>query len=167
MNLVEASARMAAAAVDIEAAKHAAIEEACVIADAMTPAARECGSCSACCKLLQIDAELAPEVGDKAAGRWCKFCTKPGCGIYAKRPSLCRDFSCQWLLDPTLGDHWYPPVAGMLLTFDDESKTMFVVVDPDRPDAHLAEPYRSDIARMTRWGRRAPEPFEVVIACGA
>jgi uncharacterized protein len=126
-------------------------------------APRECGSCSLCCRLLQIDAEHAPEAAHQA-GDWCRFCTQPGCAIYDRRPTLCRDFKCQWLKDPRLGPEWYPPTSGMLLTFSADEKTLFVVCDPDRPNAHLVQPYRRDLERMAAWGRRAPaQPFEVKI----
>jgi uncharacterized protein len=98
----------------------------------------------------------------KSAGAWCRHCVRPGCSIHDRRPDLCRDFLCQWLLDPKLGAEWFPPVAGMLLVFDGE-KTMYAVIDPDRPDAHRAEPYASQLARMASWGRRGPVPFEVKI----
>jgi Fe-S-cluster containining protein len=113
--------------------------------------------------LLEITPELAAEVAHEA-GEWCRHCTQPGCGIYASRPKLCREFSCEWLKNPKLGDHWFPATSGMILTFDDDEKTLHIVVDPDRPDAHLAEPYASDIARMRRHSKRGPVPFEVVIS---
>jgi hypothetical protein len=114
-----------------------------------------------CCRLLEIRPEHAPEVAHPA-GEWCRHCVKPGCGIYDRRPSLCQTFACQWLLDQKLGAEWYPPTAGMILAFDG-AKAMYVVVDPDRSDAHREEPRASQIARMASWGRRAPVPFEVKI----
>jgi hypothetical protein len=63
---------------------------------------RTCGDCSLCCKLLEISAERAPEVA-KPAGQWCKNCVQPGCSIYDRRPALCRDFKCMWLLDDRYG----------------------------------------------------------------
>jgi uncharacterized protein len=120
---------------------------------------RECGSCSACCKLLAISAERAPEVA-KPAGVLCRHCTSPGCGIYQRRPALCRDFACLWLLDEKLGPEWFPPTSGMILVWQEPS-SLFVIVDPDRPDAWRKQPYKADIERMSRWGARAPEPFEV------
>jgi hypothetical protein len=121
---------------------------------------RSCGDCSLCCKLLAISAEHAPDIA-KPAGEWCKHCVKPGCGIYGRQPALCRDFACQWLLDEKLGPEWFPPTAGMILAFIDATSTLAVVVDPSRPNAHRAQPYAYDIARMSRWGARAPEPFQV------
>jgi hypothetical protein len=91
---------------------------------------------------------------------------RPGCRIYARRPLLCHDFSCQWIADGQLGPEWYPPIAGMVLVFVEPS-TLFVVIDPDRPDLSLSEPYRSDLARMARWGQRSPTPFEVRVTMPA
>lgn len=115
-----------------------------------------------CCRLLEIRPEHAPEIA-KPAGAWCRHCSRPGCSIHDRRPDLCRDFLCQWLLDPKLGPEWFPPTAGMILAFDG-SKTMHVIVDPERPNAHREEPHAIQIARMARWGRRAPTPFEVKIS---
>jgi uncharacterized protein len=122
---------------------------------------RECGSCSLCCRLLEISAECAPEIGPKPAGEWCRHCAKPGCAVYELRPKLCADFKCQWLVDERLGPEWFPPTAGMILAFVDS--TLFAIVDPARPDAHRAQPYAYDLARMRSWGQRAPEPFEVCV----
>jgi uncharacterized protein len=124
---------------------------------------RSCGDCSLCCKLLAIDAEHAPEIA-KPANTWCKHCAKPGCGIYDRRPQLCRDFQCEWLKNERLDDAWYPLTSGMILSYVEASETLFVVVDPDRPDAHRKQPYAHDIARMESWARRSPTPFEVRVA---
>jgi uncharacterized protein len=122
---------------------------------------RSCSDCSMCCRLLEIAADRAPEAAHKAR-EWCRHCVRPGCGIYAQRPSLCREFACQWLLDERLGPEWFPPVSGMILVFTDS--TLYVVVDPARADAWRAQPYRHDIERMASWGRKAPEPFEVQLS---
>jgi uncharacterized protein len=128
----------------------------------MDPMTRSCGDCSACCSLLEITAARAPEVGDKPAGQICRHCAAPGCSIYGSRPQLCADFKCVWLSDERLGPEWYPPVSGMILTVVDS--TLFVVIDPDRPDAHRKQPYAYDIARMESWGKRSPTPFVVSVA---
>src|SRR5262249_6364064 len=56
---------------------------------------RECGECSACCKVLDV-LEL-----DKPAHQWCKHCRpgRGGCLIYDRRPTICRVFACAWLID--------------------------------------------------------------------
>jgi hypothetical protein len=52
---------------------------------------RNCGECSLCCVLPAI-----PELG-KPANTPCEHLTANGCGIYAKRPEVCRRFRCHWL----------------------------------------------------------------------
>ena len=53
---------------------------------------RTCGSCTACCKALEV-VELT-----KPLGKWCQHCSiGKGCKIYAERPQSCRDFRCEWL----------------------------------------------------------------------
>ena len=77
---------------------------------------------------------------------------------------LCRQFKCLWLVDERLGEEWRPSISGIVLEFDDDTKVLHAVIDPEEPAAHLEEPYRSGIERMRRWGKRSPEPFEVVIS---
>ena len=53
---------------------------------------KECGGCTACCKIMAIT-EL-----DKPAHQWCAHCDiGKGCNIYGDRPQSCRDFECVWL----------------------------------------------------------------------
>ena len=61
----------------------------------MKQASRECGDCTLCCKLPLIeDKEL-----QKKEYTWCKDCEiGVGCKIYSKRPKVCKDFKCEWLL---------------------------------------------------------------------
>jgi hypothetical protein len=125
---------------------------------------RECGDCSLCCKLLEITAERAPEIGDKPAGQWCSHCSQPGCAIYGRRPSLCQSFACEWLKNDRLGDEWQPSRCGMILVWQEQPATLFIVIDSAKPDAHRTQPFALDIARMEAWGRKAPEPFTVRIA---
>jgi uncharacterized protein len=129
-----------------------------------SPQMRECGSCSLCCRLLEISAERAPEIGDKPAGMMCRHCAAPGCSIYGSRPQLCADFKCVWLSDERLGPEWYPPIAGMILSYVEDSATLFVILDPSKPNMHRRQPYALDLARMAAWGKRSPEPFAVRIA---
>ena len=53
---------------------------------------RECGACSLCCEVLRVD-DLR-----KLGGVRCLY-QRPegGCGIYAERPAICRDYRCLWL----------------------------------------------------------------------
>lgn len=77
-----------------------------------TLAGRECGGCTACCRHLGID---APEL-KKPDGVACRHCVEGfGCGVYADRPALCRDWYCGWRL-LTLSDEMRPDRSGILLT---------------------------------------------------
>ena len=58
---------------------------------------RTCGSCSLCCKVMEIK-ELK-----KPMNKWCSHCAKGGgCSIYPTRPAECRTFDCLWLKDESL-----------------------------------------------------------------
>jgi len=112
---------------------------------------RKCGSCSLCCKVLEI-----PEI-EKPAGRWCKDC-KPGhgCAIYEKRPEVCRAFGCQWLVDGSFSAEWAPTRSKMVLRMMpgyDGGLALHVVVDPSYPNAWRKSPYYEHLKdRSTRIG---------------
>jgi hypothetical protein len=110
-------------------------------------AARSCGSCSLCCKILAV-----PDL-DKAANVWCKHAKKTGgCGIYAKRPDACRRFTCLWLKDSRLGDDWKPDRCKMVLSSSMGGRGMRISVDPDVKDVWRSEPY---YAQIKGWARAA------------
>ena len=78
----------------------------------MTPLEkRNCGPCKACCVALKID---LPELRKKA-GTPCPHLAGTGCGIYAARPDLCRQFLCGWRLEGELGDDWRPDRCGVIV----------------------------------------------------
>ncbi len=52
-----------------------------------------CGTCSMCCKLIEINDLML----HKEANTWCKHCIKPGCGIYDARPDPCKLYACVYL----------------------------------------------------------------------
>ncbi len=113
---------------------------------------RSCGSCSLCCKLLEIPAL------EKLDYDWCKHC-KPGCGgctIYDERPDACRTFSCLWMTDKTLGDEWYPLRARMFLfSYIDPSATpklLRLVVDRSALYRWRKSPYREQLAEIAKRG---------------
>lgn len=54
-------------------------------------APRSCGECQACCIAPYIK-ELA-----KPAHVRCEHLNQRGCGVYTKRPEVCREFDCAWL----------------------------------------------------------------------
>jgi hypothetical protein len=111
---------------------------------------RACGACSLCCKLLPIAALNKPH------DRWCIHC-RPGdggCTIYESRPQTCRDFACSWLAEPSVGEHWYPLKSKMVVQITgghDANYDVFIDVHVDRgaPDAWRAEPYYSELQRMS------------------
>ena len=65
------------------------------VAERIAKTGRVCGSCSLCCRLLDV-----PEAG-KAQSQWCPHCLpgRGGCAIYDERPHVCRRCSCLWLID--------------------------------------------------------------------
>ena len=68
----------------------------------LTIPGKACGECSFCCKVLEIT-EFA-----KAAGKLCEHCLNSGsggCGIYAARPQVCRDYECLWKGNRDLSPH--------------------------------------------------------------
>src|SRR6185369_2336870 len=101
-------------------------------------AARTCGDCALCCKVMAIE-QLA-----KPAGAWCRHC-KPGrgCQIYADRPDECRSFNCFWLVNDRLDEHWRPSKSKLVLTTSEDG--IEVRCDPGFPDAWRKEPFRSEI----------------------
>ena len=72
---------------------------------------RACGPCTACCAVLKID---VPELRKKARVP-CPHLAASGCGIYAKRPPVCREFLCGWRLFEELGEDWRPDLSGVLM----------------------------------------------------
>lgn len=107
---------------------------------------RQCGSCSACCTMLEVTA-----VG-KSANEWCKHCDAgKGCTIYDDRPQMCRSFSCAWL-QGHLDDDWFPEKAGMVVHFSQDAVN--VHVDPACPDRWRQEPYASKLCEWSLNGIR-------------
>ena len=124
----------------------------------MTPA-RTCGTCTLCCKALEI------EVLNKAPGVWCAHC-KPGagCTIYSRRPRECGDFFCDYLKNPELGEEWKPSTSKIVVVSELADNRIAVYVDPQRPDAWRQEPYYS---RLKQWARAAVPHRGQVLACVA
>ena len=105
---------------------------------ASPPAARQCGGCTLCCKVLAIR-----ELG-KPSGAWCPHCTPgTGCKIYDTRPEECRTFSCGWLLDTELPEDWRPDRSKLVFYPAEGTRNIAVHVDPGAPDAWRREPYNS------------------------
>lgn len=108
--------------------------------------ARNCGSCTSCCTLLEVT-----DAG-KAVNEWCQFCVAgKGCTIYDQRPQMCRSFSCAWL-QGHVNDDWYPERAGMVVHFSQDA--INVQVDPAHPDRWQREPYFSKLSEWSLNGIR-------------
>jgi len=84
-----------------------------------------CGSCTACCKLLNI-----PET-DSKPGEYCKHCY-PGfaCRIYNERPESCKIFECAWKQMENAGEELRPDKCGVL--FEKWSDTVMVGTTEDK-----------------------------------
>lgn len=120
-------------------------------------AGRRCGSCTLCCKLLEI-AEL-----EKPVNRWCDLCdVGKGCRAYDDRPRSCRSFHCGYLMLPQLDAAWHPSAAKLIVCLDPDVKKIFIVVNPDRPQAWRREPFYS---RVKLWARDATQAGGQVIVC--
>ena len=111
---------------------------------------RACNGCTLCCKLLSIE-EL-----EKPPALTCRHCTTgTGCGIYADRPTECRGFFCDYLLDPALGEEWQPARSGMVVAFEDYSNAIVIHVDDATPLVWQAEPFASQIRAWATAGSGA------------
>ena len=105
---------------------------------------RECGSCSLCCKLLDVPAVYKP------AGQWCKhFAAGTGCEIHQLRPKACREFACLWLKGYGLGDEWKPETAKFVMAEAYDGDVIMVHVDPKQKNAWRSEPYYTALKQLS------------------
>jgi hypothetical protein len=90
--------------------------------------ARECGSCTLCCKVLAVPAL------EKPGGTWCRHC-RPGrgCGIYEERPPECRTFRCLWLADPKFPEEFKPERSKLVFVLEANKSRVVAHCDPGRP----------------------------------
>jgi hypothetical protein len=78
---------------------------------------RECGECSACCVVLNVD---TPEF-QKMPGKPCSHLREQGgCAIHATRFPVCRAYHCGWRYLRALGEDWRPDRSGVLIDFQNE-----------------------------------------------
>ncbi len=104
---------------------------------------RQCGSCSLCCKVLDVPAVYKP------AGQWCRhFKAGAGCSIHQLRPKPCRDFACLWLKDSGLDDAWKPSTAKFVLADSPEGDALLIHVDPNQKNAWRLEPYHRVLRQL-------------------
>jgi hypothetical protein len=142
-----------------ESLDHIGLSEQAVAAGQKTTG-RECGTCSLCCRLLDV-----PEAG-KAKNEWCPHC-RPGrgCQIYDKRPDSCRSYSCLWLIHSLFGEEWFPARSKIVIDMapdeqhrlvDEEHSVVLLRfhVDPQYPNRWKEEPYYSAIKHLALRGLR-------------
>ncbi len=109
---------------------------------------KTCGECSFCCKVLEIT-ELA-----KPAGAWCAHCRKSGgCGVYATRPNVCRDYECLWKSDRGLSSRLRPDRVGAILMEDPDTDEYRAVCDPAKPLAWRTPLVFKHLVAMAKSGR--------------
>ena len=88
---------------------------------------RTWGDCSECCRLLAIQMEdyFTPQ------GKWCKYCTKPGCSIYnTSIPKSCKDYFCGWIQNENIPDKYKPNLSGIVLeVLDNNPNTTKFLID--------------------------------------
>ena len=73
---------------------------------------RECGGCTACCRVLPID---TPELR-KVPGILCEHCGAAGCTIYETRFPICRTYFCGWHTLAMLDESWRPDKSGIIVS---------------------------------------------------
>ena len=75
---------------------------------------RACGTCVACCKVLNIN---EPDLF-KPADQLCMHCNGKGCGIYDSRPAICRTWNCAWRRIASMPIETRPDKLGVVFTLD-------------------------------------------------
>lgn len=127
----------------------------------VAPTVRQCGSCTLCCKVLEVT-DL-----DKPVNTVCRhILAGGGCEIYDERPRQCRSFSCAWL-QGHLDDNWFPETVGMVLHYGLDA--LNVQVDLDSPDRWREEPYFSKLCELSLNGLRVSSgrAYATLIIVGA
>lgn len=118
---------------------------------------RSCGTCSLCCKVLAIR-EL-----DKPTGVWCPNVRKgSGCGIYADRPSVCRDSDCLWLQSPddAVPEEFKPErVRAVLWGNKADESSIIVHADPGYPTAFREGAFGA-------WLLSRERGLKIIVVCG-
>ena len=77
---------------------------------------RECGECSVCCVVLNVDTKEF----QKLPGVPCAHLCAGGCSIHATRYPVCRQYHCGWRYLEFLGGEWRPDKSGVLIDFQTE-----------------------------------------------
>jgi hypothetical protein len=88
---------------------------------------RECGECTACCVVLQIDDDNFRKPADQVC---TNLMDKGGCKIYTKRPSVCQEWHCAWRFMAQLDESWRPDLSGIMLRSDENGIIFQPIRDP-------------------------------------
>ena len=108
------------------------------------PTVRQCGSCTLCCKVLEITDLKKP------TNTACHhIMAGGGCNFYSERPRQCRTFACAWL-QGHLDDDWFPESSGMVPHFGLDA--LNIQVDLDCRDRWREEPYFSKLSALSLSG---------------
>src|ERR1700742_2278865 len=106
-------------------------------------AGRSCEGCTLCCKLAGVRELRKPRMV------LCLHCKSGwGCTVYEQRPTGCRTFFCEYLLNAELGDEWKPANSRMMVVLERERRMLNVFVDNGSFDVWRQEPYFSQIKIM-------------------
>jgi hypothetical protein len=100
------------------------------------------------------------------AGQWCQHCAiGQGCTIYEDRPKVCRAWTCQWLVNPALGDHWYPARAKMVVQLvpGKDGDRYEIGVDTGYPNRWREEPWHSELRALSAVGLGAGFRVQAIV----
>lgn len=123
----------------------------------MSEAKHECGRCTMCCKLLEVD-ELS-----KPANSWCAKCSiGHGCTVHGKNdfPTQCAAFECLWLQFGHLPDELRPDKCSVVLGATVDGQKIVAYVPKDRPDAFRNGAMSRYLKHMSANG------IEIIVVCG-
>lgn len=127
---------------------------------------RECGSCTACCRVVPVEG-----LG-KGAGIKCTHQRSTGCAIYANRPLECRLWECAWLAG---ADVKRPDHAGYVIDMADD-RVKITVGDGETEFLHVrvvwADPLRPgawrECHKLRAWmHRQADMGFPILVRFNA
>lgn len=141
----------------LDSPKDDAVAQAIARAAARVVPGRACGTCTLCCKVIAVT-----DFG-KPPGVWCAHCIRgKGCGIYETRPTDCRTFFCEWMLESGLGPEWKPERAKFALVLG-AGGHLTAFVDPGFPSAWRQAPYFDAFKRLAAEGMRG-SPARIITA---
>ena len=82
---------------------------------------RDCGECTACCTWM-IGESYGHKFGN---GVSCNFLDKCGCGIYEKRPEVCRKYQCGWSQE-LFPEEMRPDKCGIIVSVENNENEQYL-----------------------------------------